>query len=56
LRIDVGKLEVTTIASIESNVGDDEMTEGARVAQLVWDQVHERLWAAGGFGVKAFSR
>jgi hypothetical protein len=46
---------VTTIAFIDSNAADDEMSEGARVAQLVWDHVHERLWAAGGFGVKAFS-
>ncbi|MGC4092156.1 MAG: aspartate kinase [Polyangiaceae bacterium] len=54
LRIDLERLEVATIASIDSNLGEDEMSEGARVAQLAWDPVHSRLWAVGGFGVKAF--
>ncbi|MFZ5894234.1 MAG: hypothetical protein ACOY0T_24450 [Myxococcota bacterium] len=55
LRIDLSNLEAFTIATIEASTGDDEMSEGARVAQLVWDHVYGRLWAAGGFGVKAFA-
>jgi hypothetical protein len=56
LRIDAEKLEVSTIATIDPDASDDdEMTEGARVAALVWDGVHGRLWAAGGFGVKAYT-
>ncbi|HET9931629.1 MAG TPA: hypothetical protein VFQ35_13105 [Polyangiaceae bacterium] len=56
LRIDLATFGVSTIASIDADSSDeDEMTEGARVAALVWDNVYGRLWAAGGFGVKAYA-
>lgn len=56
LRIDLATFGVSTIASIDPDSNDeDEMTEGARVAALVWDNVHGRLWVAGGFGVKAYA-
>lgn len=56
LRIDLATFGVSTIASIDADSSDDdEMSESARVAALVWEPVYGRLWAAGGFGVKAYA-
>ncbi len=37
-------------------VDDAEEADLSRVAHLTWDDAHNRLWAAGPFGVKNFSR
>jgi len=33
---------------------DDDPPERARIDSLYWDSVHQRLWAAGGFGLTCF--
>jgi hypothetical protein len=33
---------------------DDDPPERARIDSLYWDSIHQRLWAAGGFGLTCF--
>lgn len=56
LRIAVADGDAQTIGEIVGAGADDDGSESARTAALVWDDVHGRLWAAGGFGVKVFTR
>lgn len=56
LRVTIVDGVAETIARIESTTDDEEGAEGCRTARLAWDDVHARLWAAGAFGVKVFTR
>lgn len=56
LRIDPAARHAETIAIVRPEAADsDDNAEHARVSQLVWDAVAQRLWAVGGFGVKVFA-
>jgi hypothetical protein len=55
IRIDLASLVAETVANVRSTASDDDSGEATRALRLVWDPIHARLWAAGGFGVKAFS-
>jgi hypothetical protein len=56
MRVAVSGGDAETIGEIQGVSGDDDGSESARSAGLVWDDVHGRLWAAGAFGVKVFAR
>jgi hypothetical protein len=55
-RIDLTTGTARTIATFDGTDADDDLAESARVAAIVWDEVHSRLWVAGGFGVKVLAR
>lgn len=55
LRVSVSDGAAQTIGQIDGD-SDDDGAETGRTAALVWDDVHERLWAAGAFGVRVFAR
>lgn len=55
VRVDPRSASAEIVGSIEVDGNDDEGADSARTAQLAWDGSGGRLWAAGGFGVKAFA-
>lgn len=56
VRVSPSSGHAETIALIEHSASDDDGSESARTLALAWDPSSGKLWAAGGYGVKAFSR
>ncbi|HWA73645.1 MAG TPA: hypothetical protein VG937_14970 [Polyangiaceae bacterium] len=56
LRVVVSEARAETVARFEGTASDEDGSENGRTAAIVWDDVHQRLWAAGAFGVKVFAR
>lgn len=44
-----------TLAIIELPSSDEDAAETARISALVWEGSEQRLWVAGGFGVKVYA-